>query len=231
MFERFTRDARSVVSLAVGDGEASGTVDSVSLLLALAWLDPGHDGGTAGRVLRDAGLDRDRLEAAAATVDRPGRPATPSPHDAASTGQGASAGDLDGAALASLGVDLDAIRARADEVFGPGALDTPVVAEGRRGRSGRPRFTPDAKKALELALREAVRLHDRQITSAHLLLGLLRDPAAPAARTLVAAGADVASLRASAESSLVEFEGFPPSASVRPSFSTRDPRTRRATSA
>jgi len=202
MFERFTRDARSVVSLAVGDGESSGTVDSVSLLLALAWLDPARDGGAAARVLHDAGLDRARLEAAAATVDRPDRPAVPGPGDGTSTGAGGSAGEpeLDAAALASLGIDLDAIRARADEVFGPGALDTPVVTEGRRGRSRRPRFSPDAKKTLELALREAVRLHDRQITSAHLLLGVLRDPASPAARTLVAAGADLAALRASAES-------------------------------
>ncbi len=194
MFERFTKDARSVVNLAVGDGEATGTVDSVSLLLALAWQDPARDGGTAARILRDAGLDRARLEAAATSVDRPDRPTTD-----ASDGPGTAGPDLDAEALASLGVDLDAIRARADEVFGPGALDTPVVAEGRRGRSRRPRFSADAKKTLELALREAVRLHDRQITSAHLLLGILRDPASPAARTLVAAGADLSALRASAE--------------------------------
>ncbi|MFC8733754.1 Clp protease N-terminal domain-containing protein [Luteimicrobium sp. NPDC057192] len=193
MFERFTKDARSVVNLAVGDGEATGTVDSVSLLLALAWQDPG-DGGAAAAVLRDAGLDRARLEAAAATVDRPDRPTAD-----VSDGPGSADPDLDAEALASLGIDLDAIRARADDVFGPGALDTPVVAEGRRGRGRRPRFSPDAKKTLELALREAVRLRDRQITSAHLLLGVLRDPASPAARTLVAAGADLPALRASAE--------------------------------
>ncbi|GMA22609.1 hypothetical protein GCM10025864_03680 [Luteimicrobium album] len=87
-------------------------------------------------------------------------------------------------------------------MFGPGALDVPTLGEARRpGRVRRARFTPDAKKSLELALREAVRLHDRQITSAHLLLGLLRDPSSPAARTLAAAGADLGALRASAESS------------------------------
>ncbi|MGC5167099.1 Clp protease N-terminal domain-containing protein [Luteimicrobium sp. DT211] len=194
MFERFTKDARSVVNLAVGDAEGSGTVDSVSLLLALAWQDAAHDGATAARVLHDAGLDRARLEAAAATVDRPGRPTTPAP-------DGPSAADpgLDPAALAAVGIDLDAMRARADDVFGPGALDTPVAAEGRRGHSRRPRFSADAKKTLELALREAVRLHDRRITSAHLLLGVLRDPSSPAGRTLTAAGADLAALRASAE--------------------------------
>jgi hypothetical protein len=194
MFERFTKDARSVVSLAVGDGEATGTVDSVSLLLALAWQDPTHDAGAGALTLRDAGLDRARLEAAAATVDRPDRPTPPAPD-----GSGPADPVLDPAALASLGIDLDAIRARADDVFGPGALDTPVVAEGRRGRSRRPRFSSDAKKVLELALREAVRLHDRQITSAHLLLGVLRDPRSPSGRTLPAAGADLAALRASAE--------------------------------
>jgi hypothetical protein len=207
MFERFTRDARAVVHLAVSSNETGerrdGTVDSVTLLLALAWLDTGEDSGAAGRVLHDAGLTRARLESAAATVDRPGRPAavgtlsvdastTPTPGATPAT-------DLDPEALASLGIDLDAMRARAEEVFGPGALDVPVLAENRRGRTRRARFTPDAKKALELALREAVRLHDRQITSAHLLLGVLRDSDSPAVRTLTAAGADVDALRASAE--------------------------------
>ena len=62
-------------------------------------------------------------------------------------------GELDAGALASVGIDLEAVSASADEVFGRGALD-----QARRSPTkGHIPFTADAKKALELALREAVR--------------------------------------------------------------------------
>lgn len=206
MFERFTRDARTAVHLAVEDGgRHGGTVDSTALLLALSWPSADADAGRAGAVLRAAGLDRTRLEAAAATVaPSPGATAPgttePSPAAQAAAPSGPRTDpDLDADALAALGIDLDAIRARADEVFGPGSLDVPTPSERRRARAVRGRLTPDAKKVLELALREAVRLHDREITSAHLLLGVLRDTGSPACRTLVAAGADLDTLRGAAE--------------------------------
>ena len=57
----------------------------------------------------------------------------------------------------------------------------------------------EAKKSLELALREAVRLHSNSITANHLLLGLLRNTGCTAEetlrRSLVDTGLDVATLR------------------------------------
>lgn len=78
-----------------------------------------------------------------------------------------SGGALDAEALASIGIDLGEVERRVEASFGPGAL---------RGRGGRVRFAPKSKKALELALREALALGDRGIGSQHLLLGLMRDP-------------------------------------------------------
>jgi ATP-dependent Clp protease ATP-binding subunit ClpA len=97
---------------------------------------------------------------------------------------------LDGEALATLGIDLDEIRRRVEATFAPGALE-----RGRPARGGHVPFTPGAKKALELALREAVRLGDRHIGAEHLLLGLIRDDDAEAVAVLRRAGADPARIR------------------------------------
>jgi ATP-dependent Clp protease ATP-binding subunit ClpA len=99
-----------------------------------------------------------------------------------------SAGGLDAGALASIGIDLDEVRRRVEESFGPGAL-------ARRGR-GRPRFSPGAKKALELSLREALALGDGHIGGEHILLGVVREPGDPAGAVLRARGADPAAVRA-----------------------------------
>ncbi|PSL06027.1 ClpA/ClpB-like protein [Haloactinopolyspora alba] len=96
--------------------------------------------------------------------------------------------EQDGEALRAFGIDLDEVRRRTEETFGPGALDAaPADPDDhetrrlgrRRRRSGeRPRghipFTRAAKKALELSLREAVALKDRDVGSEHILLGVLR---------------------------------------------------------
>ena len=75
---------------------------------------------------------------------------------------------LDADALATLGIDLDEVRRQAEEMFGAGALDRP--------RGGPPpRFGKDAKKALEMTLREALRLGDRALRPEHILLALTRD--------------------------------------------------------
>jgi hypothetical protein len=49
-------------------------------------------------------------------------------------------------------------------------------------------FSPDAKKVLELALREAIRSSDRRIGTEHILLGILRDTRSPGAQILVDRG-------------------------------------------
>lgn len=116
---------------------------------------------TAQRVLDRLGADRDALSRAL-------RPALPDPD-----------------ALAAIGVDLAAIRRAVEASFGPGALEG-----SPRSRRGHIPFTADAKKTLELALREALALGDRHVGSEHVLLGLLRtEPALgiglPAARAAV----------------------------------------------
>jgi ATP-dependent Clp protease ATP-binding subunit ClpA len=95
---------------------------------------------------------------------------------------------LDGDALAAIGIDLDEIRRRAEASFGPGALE-----RGRRPRGGHVPISPDAKKALELSLREAVAAGDRDIGDAHVLLGILREGGAN--DLLRAVGVDPAALR------------------------------------
>jgi ATP-dependent Clp protease ATP-binding subunit ClpA len=94
----------------------------------------------------------------------------------------------DAAALAAIGIDLDEVRRRVEASFGAGAL-------ARRGRSSLP-FTPAAKQALELALREALALGDRSIGSEHVLLGVLRAPGPPVTEALERLGSTPAAVRA-----------------------------------
>lgn len=56
-------------------------------------------------------------------------------------------------------------------------------------------FTPEAKKTLELSLREALQLSDSHIGTEHLVLGLIRQDEGPAARALRELGADLNSAR------------------------------------
>jgi ATP-dependent Clp protease ATP-binding subunit ClpA len=51
-------------------------------------------------------------------------------------------------------------------------------------RQDRPGFSAQAKRALEQALHEAVRRGDRRLGTEHVLLGVLRNPAATVARVL-----------------------------------------------
>jgi ATP-dependent Clp protease ATP-binding subunit ClpA len=177
MFERFTADARSAVigAQVVADQLRSDSIDSRHLLVALL------DGGAVVDPLRSVGLD----------------PETVAAHARAAI----AAGDvLDAEALASVGVDIEAVRERAEATFGRGALDRGLHRRKRR-RHHWP-FTSDAKKALELSLREAIRLGDRHIDGAHLLLGILRAEC-PAGRVLQPAlhdaGTDVPGLRTAVE--------------------------------
>ena len=71
-----------------------------------------------------------------------------------------------------LGIDFDEVRRRAEEAFGPGALERTRAGRGRGG-SGRIPFTSRAKEALELALQAALAREDKAIGSEHVLLGVL----------------------------------------------------------
>jgi ATP-dependent Clp protease ATP-binding subunit ClpA len=89
--------------------------------------------------------------------------------------------EKDAEALRVLGIDLDEVRRRTEEVFGEGALGGAVPARRRRRKkacspsAGHIPFTPRAKKALELALREAKTLRHDYIGTEHILLGLVRE--------------------------------------------------------
>jgi hypothetical protein len=172
MFERFTDGARLVVRLAQEEARRSRDpfIGTEHLLVAL--LDEGH--GPAAQALIERGLDVTDLRRRIA--DLPGQ-----------TGD-----ELDPEALATLGIDLDQVRRATEASFGPGAL----TAKGRKPmKNGHIPFSKRAKKALELSLREALRLKHKYIGTGHILLGLLREREGLAARALVDAGVDLADLR------------------------------------
>jgi hypothetical protein len=80
-------------------------------------------------------------------------------------------------ALDSLGLGLEPARDRLEAEAGRGP-----------GQSGHIPFTPEAKRTLELSLREALQLGQNYIDTEHILLGLIRDAASPGARILADLG-------------------------------------------
>jgi ATP-dependent Clp protease ATP-binding subunit ClpC len=71
-----------------------------------------------------------------------------------------------------------------------------LIGRGRSTPSGHIPFTPRAKKALELSLREALQLSHNHIGTEHILLGLIREGEGVAAQVLVELGADLNRVRA-----------------------------------
>jgi ATP-dependent Clp protease ATP-binding subunit ClpA len=197
MFERFTDSARAVVRGAYEEARAldHGRIGTEHLLLAM--LDP--ERGLAARVLADAGVQRAEVLAGVNRL----------------VGERRRFGPDDADALRSIGIDLDAVVQAIEANFGPQALDLPPDARPRhrprprqvlrrrrraaspthRPRGGHIPFAARSKKTLELSLREALRLHDKQIGSEHLLLGLLREGEGLAARILVDTGHPLDDLR------------------------------------
>lgn len=171
MFERFTREARAVVMQAVERAQVTHApnVDTAHLLLGVA-----GGTGTAARMLAEAGATAERIAEALDRTD-------------------------EARLLGVLGIDVDEIRASVERTFGPGAWSaTERGMRPRRGSlgTGHIPFTADAKKTLELALREALALQCKSIEAGHILLGLLRVGGRPA-EALASAGVDTAALRSS----------------------------------
>jgi hypothetical protein len=175
MFERFTREARGVVMQAVERARVTkaGHIDTDHLLLGLA-------GGTspAARVLAESGATLEVIAEALHRTD-------------------------EARLLGVLGIDVEEIRASVERTFGPGAWSAtdPGGKPLKRGGlgAGHIPFTADAKKTLELSLREALAMKCKSIEAGHILLGLLRVGGRPV-EALTAVGVDPAALR----SSLVE---------------------------
>jgi ATP-dependent Clp protease ATP-binding subunit ClpA len=176
MFERFSDGAREAVVRAQRHAADlhHGWIGTEHLLLGV--LDDVD--GRAARLLRERwAVDGEWARAEIERVVGRGEP------------------DIDADALATLGIDLDAVRERVERRFGAGALSG--SRRCRRGRwlgAARP-FTPRAKKALELSLREAVAMGDKAIGSEHVLLGLAREGDGVAARILRERGVDRAAVR------------------------------------
>jgi ATP-dependent Clp protease ATP-binding subunit ClpA len=81
----------------------------------------------------------------------------------------------DAQALAAIGIDLDEIKRRIEESFGPGALErVPLTPKGPLNWTGRLPLNDQAKLSLALSLREARALRHNYIGTEHVLLGLLR---------------------------------------------------------
>jgi ATP-dependent Clp protease ATP-binding subunit ClpA len=179
MFERFTNDARAAVTAAQEEARALGhdSIGTEHLLLALA----NRDSGPAVTVvpLSGSGATYERIRDT--LINLAGSPTK-------------LLSDEDAAALASIGIDLQAVLDRVEESFGPGAFAP---------KPGRVRFSKSAKTALELTVREALRVKTGQIAAEHLLLGLMRDKNSMAARILEELGIDLAQLRGVLEASLL----------------------------
>lgn len=104
------------------------------------------------------------------------------------------------AALSSLGVTLEGAREESEQMFSDALTSIGISLEQVRREAGdafemrvpddrRLPFSPLAKKALEQALREAVRLRNSRIGTEHVLLGVLRNGDGMAVRIL--AGMDL----------------------------------------
>jgi ATP-dependent Clp protease ATP-binding subunit ClpA len=194
MFERFTNEARAVtVSAQTYAREmAHNHIGTEHQLLAL--LDP--TSGATATILADVGLDAARVKA---DIER---------YFATSEIR---LGEKDAEALESIGINLDAVKRKIEETFGPGALE-PTIYEERRGLFRRRKvsygsrwhipFTPRAKKVFELSLREAIRLKHKHICSEHILLGMIREGEGLAMKIMVDAGVDVDEVRRRATASL-----------------------------
>jgi hypothetical protein len=83
-------------------------------------------------------------------------------------------------ALESLGISLEDVREQVEEIIG----------HGQSSAEGHIPFAPQAKKALEVSLREALQLGHSYIGTEHVLLALLCADEGVPARVLAVAGAD-----------------------------------------
>jgi ATP-dependent Clp protease ATP-binding subunit ClpC len=84
-------------------------------------------------------------------------------------------------ALESLGINLQVVRHRVEEIIG----------RGEEAPSGRIPFTSEAREVLPLALQESRDLGHNYIGSEHILLGLIRAGDSVAAQVLSGLGADL----------------------------------------
>ncbi len=171
MFERFTGKARQAVVAAQEQARARGADEiRTEHLLAGLYTVPEN---LALTVLEAFSVEKDAVLREIDQLRPGGRP------------------PIDAEALSTLGIDLDEVRRQVEEAFGPGALDRTRAALGRKGGNRFWEHIPVermTKKALELALREALRLEHNYIGTEHILLGLIHTEGGAAHHILAARG-------------------------------------------
>jgi ATP-dependent Clp protease ATP-binding subunit ClpC len=91
------------------------------------------------------------------------------------------------AVLESLGISPEMVRRQVAEITGQG--------QGQESSAGYAQYTLRAKKALDLARREALQLGHHHIGTEHILLSLIREGEGPAAQALLELGADLSLVR------------------------------------
>ncbi|MFJ8632637.1 Clp protease N-terminal domain-containing protein [Streptomyces sp. NPDC093568] len=163
MFERFTKDARALVTGAVEQAEGGGASVVAPEHMLLALLD--REGSRASFALAALGGGEwiESVREALGEARRRG---------------GLSQAEAD--ALAGLGIDVGEIVARVEEAHGVGALSGDRRGKGAWARSGHRPFSRDAKDVLVRALRVATSRRDRHIGDEHILLALISRPGVPA---------------------------------------------------
>lgn len=110
--------------------------------------------------------------------------------------------------LADHGVAADTVRRALDGKHNQGPLgaDDAAVARARTRRTDSPNvelfpFTREAKKALELSLREAISHRQDRIDACHLVLGIM-GAATPTTRTLLGGDEGIETIRQSIQKQL-----------------------------
>ncbi|MFI5780375.1 Clp protease N-terminal domain-containing protein [Nocardia sp. NPDC051570] len=184
MFERFSKAARVAVVFAQEEARQlhARRIEVEHLLLGIT--ECGSE--KVQKTLEDNGITTESLR------ERLSRKRTTEP-----------LGEEDAAALRSIGIDLDAVRETLEASFGEDALERAVPTEESRWARfgfggamspGHIPFTKEAKKVLELSLREALARGDNRIRAGHVLLGILRG-ANPTTRELLGGEEGIRTLR------------------------------------
>lgn len=149
MTGRIEGEARAAVIRAQAEARRLGQdfIGCEHLLYGLAGADD-----TVGTALRDNGVTPEGVENQIQRLIADNRAPSAGP------------GELDRDALAAIGIDLDAVRARLDDAFGPGSLDRPARRPrpawfarrpGRRAPSGHLPITRQARICLDRAVAAA----------------------------------------------------------------------------
>jgi ATP-dependent Clp protease ATP-binding subunit ClpA len=169
VFEKFTNLAKRSITLAQDEAVTLGHdyIGTEHMLLGLVRVRE----GLAGEILSEQGVAAGQVRAETLRLLE-------------AAGVSANGGREATEALAAIGIDVDEIRRRADDTFGPGRFHFP-----------RPAFTMRAKRVLELTLEESMEKGHDDIGTEHILLGLLTEGEGVGVQALTAVGVDTAALR------------------------------------